>query len=192
MNTEGAAVPAPERHEIEPEATELRTKANSRVKRSFHDDFPDLFGHIDRMHRKMNQVFDNMPSFNPFALPIPEELTKIMPKDFFKPPDFFRPLGGGHGHHGHHRHHKGNHHRSKPFDPFHWDPFGNAINDNSNWNPFGNPNDDKSSWDSAGSTTITSSKNEANEIQNADENLKTVYLQNFLNVSLRIILSHKL
>lgn len=182
MNTEGASVPHPERNEISPEVTELRSEANSRVKRSFHDEFPDIFGHMDRLHRKMNQVFDNMPSFNPFAMPIPEDLRNIMPKDFFKPPEFFRPFGSGHVHHGHHGHHR--HHRPKPFDPFHWNPFGNTINDNTNWNPFDSLNDDKSNWGSAGSTTITSSNNEANEIQNADENLKTVYLRNFLNVSL--------
>lgn len=187
-----------------PDITALQSDIVSRTKRSYPM-FPNLLGNLDLLHSGMgnvfdnmaslhppfnkppfnphrlldsrrNQIFNNMPSFNPFAMPIPTDAIGMIPKDFFKPNDLFRPFRGGGGHHGHH-----GHHRKKDFGRNIFDdnfPFGS--------NPFGRPNINPNQFDKP---NIDSNENEVienvgNEIpNNDDDSIWSLHLDNFLNVS---------
>lgn len=165
----------------------LPNMALSRAKRGFQNVFP-VFGNLDRRRNEMNQVFDNMP-FTPFAMPIPNAIRNVMPKDFFKPNGWFKPFGGGVGDYFHHKkkHHGHGHglgigygHGHNNFDnnfPFNSNPFDISADKS---NPFEDPFLDSNQFEDP---NIISNNLPGNDISSDVDNVKEIDLNNFLNVS---------
>lgn len=189
VNNDYIAAPAPAQQA--PEVTALQTEIVSRSKRSFNPVFPHLFHNFDLLHNGMNQIFDNMPTFNPFDMQIPDGFANIIPKDFFNSNQGFGTFGG-------HKHHKKNHNNNFddnfPFNfPFNSIPTGTPITTNPNKK---NQND-RNNFDhnfpfnfpfNSIPTPITTNPNkrEDNEIPDDDDDLKGIFLQNYLNVSFSV------
>lgn len=136
----------------------LQPKTTSRAKRSFfHPNLTNLFGNLGFSHNAINQIFGNMPSFNPFAMPIPtDDFTDKMPKNIFGPSGLFGfgPFGDSNNHYKEIHHYDNNADKNPHFDPY--------------------PGEDNE---------IAHPKEASNEIQDNDESLRGIFLHNFLNVS---------